>query len=500
MVICPNCGGTLDVQEGQKRGAVKCLYCGSSVYLDEKEPDIYQTINIGEVNIGTQEEKPNSLRPIVVAAVILLSIALVSGIALVMSRTEYTAEEKYVYRSSPEDKAVQTFAEAFFGKPLAELTVSDYEGLRYLSIKRDSEEGDDTASADTPWVFTAALQTDDAGQPVSPVEIRVPGTEKIEQEDMQAFSGIQVLNLNEERDIQWKDIYKGGNLKNLSNISYYGRSGREFIEEIAESLKDPSQIRELLTAPYLHSKEELEALCLFSGLRSLSISGIDKNVAEDFSFLSSFRELQELYLSPHADTWDISGLSALTKLKTLKIYGYNVNFENIGVFNGMPQLEELSLDNVNALKSFDFVKNMPGIKRLKIESCPILDLNGLSDPASLTALSLHSCGELRDIQALASIKNLKELDIAYIWNFDLEFPDLTGLTLLERLTIESSRLGAVTGMPSIRELTVYETRGDYSMAPLLGMQSLESLFWRIILMRKSRTWQRPSRAFPLPTS
>lgn len=474
-IICPNCGGTLDVGEGQKRGAVKCLYCGSSVYLDEKEPDIYQTINIKEVNIGTQKEKPGSSHPIIMAVAIMLSMAFVFGIAAVMSRTGDTTTEKYVYRSSPEDKAVQGFVEAFFEKPLSDITASDYESVRYLSIKRDGEGDYGDVSADTPWVFTASSQTDDEGRPISPVEIRIPGTEKIEKEDMQVFSSLQVLNLNEERDIQWKDIYKGGNLKNLSQISYYGRSGSEFTEETAQSLKDPSQIRGLLAVPYINSKEELEALCLFSGLYSLELSGIEKNIASDFSFLSSFRELRELYLSPHAGTWDISGLSALTKLKILKIYGYDVNFENISVFNGMPQLEDISLDNVGALKNLDFVKNMPSLKRLTIEYCPIIDLNGLSDSASLTALSLHYCGELRDISALAGIKNLKDLDIAHIWNFDLEFPDLTGLTLLEKLTIESSHLETVTGMPSIRELTVFETGGSYSMAPLLGMQSLEKL-------------------------
>lgn len=70
---------------------------------------------------------------------------------------------------------------------------------------------------------------------------------------------------------------------------------------------------------------------------------------------------------------------------------------------------------------------------------------------------------------------MKELDIAYIWNFDLEFPDMIDLKLLEKVTIESTDLKAIAGMPTIKELTIYETGSGYSMAALKGMKSLESL-------------------------
>lgn len=318
-----------------------------------------------------------------VMVAMLLFITFVSRITFNIKKEVDTVTKNYSYRSRPEDPAVTAFVEAFFKKRVAEISTEDLKKVRYLSIKRENTETEGEDFATAPWLFVVALQTDEEGKPISPVEIRVSGTDKIEEEDMQVFSSLEVLNLNNDGDIKWQESYKGGNLQNLTELRYYGGNGSERPGTIAKLFKDdPASVKGLLTSPYLGDKEDLDALRLFSGLRVLYINRVSKEATSDFSFLASFPEIEELYLSVQSDSWDIAGLSALTKLKKLLISGYDVQFANISVLNGMPQLEELTLNNVKAIKDLDFVKNMPKLKKISVDSC----------------------GELRSIGALPTLK------------------------------------------------------------------------------------------------
>ena len=141
----------------------------------------------------------------------------------------------------------------------------------------------------------------------------------------------------------------------------------------------------------------------------------------------------------------------------------------------MPQLEKIRFKNVKELKTLDFAKNMPNLKSLDIEYCPVINLNGLKDSISLTSLSLANCGDLKDASALATLTSLKNLNIADIWNFDVKFPKLHKLTALTEVDLEASHLNIIEGMPSIKRLYIYETSQEYSFKPLLGMDSLAEL-------------------------
>lgn len=481
-IDCPKCHAPLKVPEGQTEGAINCPYCGTTVYLEPDKPDIYQTINIDEVHIGNEPElkKMSAATIAIVAAAVFVILGVIVHYGRQALYRPVSAAAEAAYRTAPEDPAVQTFVEQALDHPLSELTEKDYERIHYLSIRRE----EDMASSDPEekaWIFSWAPEVDDLGNPVDEAAIRIDGTESIAQEDMQVFTGLEALYLNDEADINWQSENGKRDLKNLTHLHYYQGSGYESLEDIAVSIADPSMLY-LLRGAQLYDQESADALKQFTGIRYMDIT-VNADYFRDLSFLSEMGNIEELSLHfsamPDDDIrWDISYFSALTKLKKLYIYAYGVHLDNITVLNGMPQLESLEIENADDLKSLDFVRNMPRLKFLSIAFCPIISLDGLSNDLALTSLSLEHCAELKNVDALQTLTSLKTLDMADIWNFDLAMPELKGLTALENVSIQADYLESVAGLPSLESVTILETCGGYSMRPLIGMDKLSHLTLR----------------------
>ena len=211
-------------------------------------------------------------------------------------------------------------------------------------------------------------------------------------------------------------------------------------------------------------------------MKYINFQALNKNFAQDLSFLSAFPNIEEISLGfSSGDTWDLAGLTSLTKLRKLSINGFDTKFEHLNILSGMPQLTELLFYDVKDLKTLDFVKNMPNLKTLHIEDCPILSLDGLKGSLSLTSLTLDGCHDLKDISALNTLTSLKTLDVAYIWNFDLNFTKLNNLTALSDVSITSDYLPALSGLSSVKKLFIYEVSNSYSFEPISNMHSLSEL-------------------------
>lgn len=476
---CPSCHGQLDVKEEQGQGFVKCPFCGTMVYLDEEKPDVNQTIYIDQLNIGGEkkEEKTSPLLTLAVSITIVLIALLMIAVGGLWRHTAETA--KASYRTAPQDPAVREFLTQAFGQSYTALTAEQLERVRYLRIEREDSEGqwDDT---ENHWIFIWAEQIDDVGAPVNPVQIETGGTKAIELEDMQIFAALQALDIHAAREVQWSEAYSDRDIRDLKNLAelHYFQGGYGFlISELSEIFADPSQIYNL-GAIYFSDREDLERLSAFTGLRMLSLS-LGDNCGKDLHFLSGMQNLGTLWLSFGTDTeFDLSALSTLSKLKSLYLSSYGAKLENITVLMGLPQLEQLQTENVDALKDLSFVRNMPKLRVLDIDGSPLLDLEGLRDALSLQELRMKSCYDLKDVSALSTLRSLKKLKISGIWNFDIQLPALQELSLLEEVEIECWHLDAIAGMPSIRRLQIYETCLSYSLEPLRGMQELRELYIR----------------------
>lgn len=486
---CPHCQGTLDIKKEEKGGVTVCPFCGTKFFLEEEQPNINQTINIKEVHIGdtkkstvNNDTSTNNLAPVlgiiiaIIAAILIFSPGLLRhnttmNISSVIPSEVLTPEASYEYRTVPESEAVKEFVEIVFGKSVSDITEAEYASIKYLKTRRQPVKSISAKTADTPWLFTYAKKTGEYGTPVKPDTITIKGTENIIEEDIQVFTGLESLDLSNEADIGSVIEYNTVDFRNLKNLHYFTGSAGESLRNLP-FFYDRQNIYGL-GSTYVSDEEYMTGLKEFSKLKILNLKSISKNFAKDFTFLSSFPDLEKLSLSfSSGETWDLAGLSALTKLKTLEINGFDTKFEHFNVLSGMPQLENIYFDDVKDLKTLDFVKNMPNLKSLSIEDCPIISLNGIKNSLSLTELSLDGCHDLSDVSALATLTSLKSLDIAYIWNFDLKYPKLNKLTALSNVKIESGNLEIISGLTSIKKLFIYETSDDYSFKPLLGLKGL----------------------------
>lgn len=486
---CPQCQGSLDIKEEQRGKFTTCPFCGTRFLLEEEQPNINQTINIKEVHIGDTRRTTESPRTVrrspalsgLVATIIIIAVftLLIPMLFRQFDRIDIGANTNNPllpasYRTTPESEAVKEFVETVFSKSVAEITSNEYASIKYLKIYRQPTGSISNKTSDTPWIFIYAKEVGEYGKAVKPETIKVKGTESITEDDMQVFTGLESLDLSGDSDISPLDKYENVDFRNLKNLHYFTGTSSELLTRLP-LFYDIQNIYGL-GSNYLGGEEYLTELKKFSKLKTLNIRSISKDFAADLTFLSSFPELEELSLNfDSGSTWDLAGLSSLTKLKDLDINGYDTKFEHLNVLSGMPQLEKIRFNDVKDLKTLDFAKNMPNLKSLDIEYCPVINLNGLKDSISLTSLSLTHCGDLKDVSALATLTSLKILDIDDIWNFDVNFPKLNKLTALSEVDIESGRLGIIEGMPSVKKLFIFETSQEYSFKPLLGMDSLTEL-------------------------
>ena len=496
---CPQCQGNLDIKEEQMGKFTTCPYCGTKFLLEEEKPNINQTINIKELHIGDTGRSPDYNRKTVPSSALPLTfIFCILGAVLIIlvpqimkttssrniysdtvSTAEETSSSPFVvpYRTKPESKAVIDFVETVFKKPLSEIKKADYESIKYLKVDREAVPITSEKNDSTPWIFTYAKKTADYGAPDKPVKLKIAGTKNITEEDFQVFTELETLDFSNEGDIvPAGDSYDTTDFKNLKKLHYYTGTSSEYLTHMPAL--NVSNIYGLGTTSLYDIEKNLAALKTYKNLKVLNFTSLKKGDAiKDLSFLSSFPNVEILSLGfSEKDTWDLAGITSLTKLKSLSINGYDTTFEHFNVFSGIPQIESLAFKNVKDLKTLDFVKNMPYLKSLSIDSCPVIKLNGLKNCISLTSLTLDSCGDLTDVSALATLKSLKKLSISGIWNYNITFPNLSKLTALSDVDIRARDLSIISGMSSIKRLEIEDIGNEsYSFKPVAGMNNLEEL-------------------------
>lgn len=497
---CPQCQGNLDIKEDQMGKFTTCPYCGTKFLLEEEKPNINQTFNIKELHIGdtgrssdyNRKTAPSAAAPLAVIFCIIGAVFIIFVPQILRSTSSYdvysdngsTAESKetaaspfVTYRTKPESKAVIDFVEAAFKKPLSDIKKADYESIKYLKVDREAVPITSEKNDSTPWIFTYAKNTANYGAPDKPVKLKIAGTKNITEEDFQVFTELETLDFSNEGDIvPAGDSYDTTDFKNLKKLHYYTGTSSEYLTHMPAL--NVSNIYGLGTTSLYDIEKSISALKTYKNLKMLNFTSLKKGEAiKDLSFLSSFPNVEILSLDfAEKDTWDLAGITSLTKLKSLSINGYDTTFEHFNVFSGIPQIESLTFKNVKDLKTLDFVKNMPYLKSLSIDSCPVIKLNGLKNCISLTSLTLDSCGDLTDVSALATLKSLKKLSISGIWNYNITFPNLSKLTALSDVDIRARDLSIISGMSSIKRLEIEDIGNEsYSFKPVAGMNNLEEL-------------------------
>jgi len=128
---------------------------------------------------------------------------------------------------------------------------------------------------------------------------------------------------------------------------------------------------------------------------------------------------------------DIKLLKNFIYLKTLTIK--NTKIEDINPIENLYSLEELDLSNNKSLSNIKVIENFDKLKKLNISNTSINSIDLLNSNLELTELKIDNIN-IKTINSLSYLKNLKTLSLKGIELVDEDINTLLKLTNLENLT------------------------------------------------------------------
>ncbi|MCM1136909.1 MAG: leucine-rich repeat domain-containing protein, partial [Clostridium sp.] len=308
-----------------------------------------------------------------------------------------------------------------FGKPAETVSKEELAKIQWLETKGD---------IDNLWIGWSFDAPETEGAELTWVPL--PRDMALGKESLYLFTGLKKLSINQLIDAE--DI-KGLKLESIGG--YFGTPA-----EAAAALEDTGLIKELR---FNAGADTLEGL-------------------------GDFAELETLYVE-YCELEDLKPVVQLPKLKRLTFEGLP-EINDFSVLGAMENLVELSLQAEN-LKTLDFLKGLKNLQSLTIVDGSMISLEGLEALPQLTALTIGGCGELRDMEAVTGLENLKELSLELA--YDCPEPDLSKMGQLEKLSLtyfeDCSFVGNLT---ELRELRL-EGCTIPSGVDLSGLAKLKSL-------------------------
>nr|WP_241740611.1 leucine-rich repeat domain-containing protein [Lysinibacillus sphaericus] len=450
---CPNCNGKIEFKEGQ---SFKCPYCDTEIML--KENKVYyvdQTINnyYGTTAPHTTIRPKTNLKALLLIPIVFLCIFF----AYLLLTNNQKEEGNYgvtSVRTIPESEVLLHFLKDVFEKGEVMPSKEEIASIRYLAAYFSEEQWHFDYSLDDPFTNKEAEIV------TYTMQDKLLNTQKIEQKDFEAFTGLTVLKLMNDYEISQSEKVSFRHLKNLK--SYTG-SFNESFSKIAEYFSDKSMVSEL--SIQIRNNNELALLLEFPNLQSLEISYMTEEVT-DFQLLNKL-PLKSLSLK---FTNDLNWLSTLTNLESLTIdISEATDFSS---FYSLNQLQKLKLTSVRNLKTLDFIQNMPNLQSLDLEYMNIANLEKLRNKSSLTKLRLSSPGQLELLDIVNSLTSLTELTVTDYYG------DTSPIVAphLKKAEITGSFIPKLEA-PSLKDLTVYISGKDSTLngAELLKYPMLEQL-------------------------
>ena len=204
----------------------------------------------------------------------------------------------------------------------------------------------------------------------------------------------------------------------------------------------------------LSSLAELELSLMFAekvkvklpaALKSLDLNASIEN-SFSLAFLKDLKNLESLKIrTGEKSAKDINAISSLSNLKQLKYDENGVGNDSFKsdfkteYLKGLKQLEELSLRYVVNLPDFSFVKELPALKVLEIDTSRVKTLKGL-EAGNVEKLSLSDCHSISDWTPIlkSKITDLKFFISGY-WGTKLEMTTKT-LNQLAESSIKNAEI------------------------------------------------------------
>lgn len=449
---CPNCNGRIEYKEGH---TLRCPYCGTELML--KENNVYyvdQTINN---YYGTTPANPTArpnlnLKALLIAPIVIIGV-LFGYFLLYSNQAEHDSHKEISVRTMPESEVLRYFLRDIFNKGEAMPTEEEIASLRYLSTHHSGDQWHFDYSFDDPFTNEQAEISNYV------ITDKLLNTQRIEQKDFEAFTGLTALKLMNEYEIsQSREV----SFRHMQGLKSYSAGFNESFRLFAQYFGDKTKIVELSTQ--IRSNAEMALLLEFPNLQSLEITYVDESVT-DFHLLNQLplRSLSITYIN------DLKWLSSLTSLESLTVnYSEATDFKPL---YSLSQLQELKFKMVKNLKTLDFVQNMPSLQSFDLEGVGITSLERLRNKTSLTNLRVSYLSKLDNIDAVSSLTSLTELSMT---GYHGTVPAIA-LPNLKKAELIDSFIPKLEA-PALKSLTVYEgISNDLDGAELVKYPQLEQL-------------------------
>lgn len=294
------------------------------------------------------------------------------------------------------------FSEALYGKPVDEITDSEWGKIRWLEMKSGID------YREVGYSFEDPLENPDAQL----TWLKFPRDTQVDLSCLPVFTGLTSLGAGQ--SVQAEDL-KGLGITRL-------RGYFDSMEEVAGILENPGGLRRLETVGSPFSIQGIEA---FTGLESLVIDS--DQIAEE-RLLVNAKSLKEISVDMYEGSMDFT------------------------LFGMMPWLESLTISS-KELRDLGFISKMENLKALHVEYGAFLTVEPLRERPGLVELSLDSCDELKDMSAVGGLIGLEKLKIDL--PYDCPAPDLSGLTSMKELYLEGfDETGFLKGMGGLEKLTL----------------------------------------------
>ena len=265
-------------------------------------------------------------------------------------------------------------------------------------------------------------------------------------------------------------------------------------------------------------RQNLTSVAPVAALKQLQTLDLSASSAADFSPLSSLTGLTSLKVSSAIMGPDLTWMSGLTKLEKLDVRG-GKNLVSFAGVPAAPQLRQAVFSNTFAA-DLTPLKAFSGLKSLDLRVSAVTDLAPLGDLASLESLNLEEA-KVKDLSPLAKCAALRTLFISKMKNLDhsslgkvtqlttlfsrqnsmqdiswlarlsnlqtlsLNRENITDYNPLAKLTpeylvladmnSEAVDLGFLSGMTSLKRLSLKDLKNVSSLASLQNLTALTSL-------------------------
>ena len=205
----------------------------------------------------------------------------------------------------------------------------------------------------------------------------------------------------------------------------------------------------------------IDAIATLDGLQNLALAHL-ANV-KDFRPLAGLERLARLELTSLSNELEFDSISGLTGLTKLEV-GHMSRFTDVTGLSNVRQLQELVLVSTGTLEDLSPLAKLSKLERLWLDNTHIRGLGKVGKLTTLKSLVLRNVSGVGDLEALANLGGLAELELTAVRLDPYKYEDVGSLDL-----------GPLSRLASLRKAKLTQGDTHTSFTNWAAISSLTSL-------------------------